>query len=287
VFGEADMNATEDAAPHAAGEASRFADAAAETLPACALLLGERIDTRVLEREASRGTAPLTLDLPGGAVAVLFRYGAIVLFGSRTAATDAFVKGLAPSVVGAFPVPERDEVLLLIRSDSDQPVDPSGNVILRDKSTERLQLVADILAKSLVLSHYETRIADLFDRIEPLAATLREKGRAGAAGKVLLRHIGDVLLMQQKMVGRVGTSETPELLWEHPELERLYLRLAEEYELRDRDRALDRKLDIVSNTVETLLGLVQTRSSMRVEWYIVVLIVAELLLSLYPYLLRR
>ena len=85
--------------------------------------------------------------------------------------------------------------------------------------------------------------------------------------------------MQQKMVGRVETGEKPELLWDHPELERLYVRLAEEYELRDRDRALDRKLDVISRTVETLLGLVQTRSSLRVEWYIVLLIVAELLLS--------
>ena len=65
------------------------------------------------------------------------------------------------------------------------------------------------------------------------------------------------------------------------------MRLAEEYELRDRDRAVDRKLDIVSRTVETLLGLVQTRSSMRVEWYIVLLIIAELLLTTYPLLLHR
>ena len=144
-----------------------------------------------------------------------------------------------------------------------------------------------MLAKSLVLSHYEMRIADIFDRIEPLAATLREKGRPGATGKELLRHIGDVLLMQQKMVGRAESSEKPELLWEHPELERLYMRLADEYELRERDRALDRKLDIVSRTVETLLGLVQTRSSMRVEWYIVLLIIAELLLTTYPLILHR
>jgi uncharacterized Rmd1/YagE family protein len=149
-----------------------------------------------------------------------------------------------------------------------------------------LQLVADILAKSLVLSHYETRIAENFDRIEPLAAMLRENGRAGGHSKELLRHIGDVLLVQQKMVGRVETGEKPELLWEHPELERLYMRLAEEYELRERDRALDRKLDVISRTVETLLGLLQTRSSLRVEWYIVLLIIAELLLSTYP-LLRQ
>jgi required for meiotic nuclear division protein 1 len=280
---------TKGAAPPEATEAARSPApaAAADIVSVRALLLGERLDTRSLERGASVGITPLTLDVPDGGVAVLFRYGAVVLFGPPTAAMDEFVATLMPSITGAFPAPEREEARLLIRAESDQHVDASGNIILRDKSTERLQLVADILAKSLMLSHYETRIADLFDRIEPLAAALREKGRAGASGKVLLRHIGDVLLMQQKMVGRVETAETPELLWEHPELERLYMRLADEYELRDRDRALDRKLDIVSRTVETLLGLVQTRSSLRVEWYIVLLIVAELVLSLYPLLLRR
>jgi required for meiotic nuclear division protein 1 len=74
------------------------------------------------------------------------------------------------------------------------------------------------------------------------------------------------------MVGRVETGEKPGLLWEHPELERLSARLADEYELQDRDRALDRKLDVISRTVETLLEPVQTRSSIRVEWCIVLLL---------------
>jgi uncharacterized Rmd1/YagE family protein len=258
-----------------------------DVVPVRALLLGERLDTRAFERDEQLGIAPLTVDIPGGGVAVLFRYGAVVLFGAATAALDNFVASLRPLVTAALPVAERDDARLLIRPEADQVVDLAGNIFLPEKTTERLQVVADILAKGLVLSHYETRIADIFDGIEPLAATLREKGRAGARSKELLRHIGDVLLMQQKMVGRVETGEKPELLWDHPELERLYVRLAEEYELRDRDRALDRKLDIISRTVETLLGLVQTRSSLRVEWYIVLLIVAELLLSTYPLLLGR
>jgi len=258
-----------------------------DVVPVCALLLGERLDTRAFERDEPLGIAPLTVDIPGGGVAVLFRYGAVVLFGAGKVALDNFVTSLRPLVAEPLSVPERDDARLLIRPEADQVVDLAGNIFLPEKTTERLQVVADILAKGLVLSHYETRIANIFDGIEPLAATLREKGRAGARSKELLRHIGDVLLMQQKMVGRVETGEKPELLWDHPELERLYVRLAEEYELRDRDRALDRKLDIISRTVETLLGLVQTRSSLRVEWYIVLLIVAELLLSTYPLLLGR
>jgi required for meiotic nuclear division protein 1 len=261
--------------------------ASGETMPVQAMLLGERLDIRAVDRDAPRPPAPLLVDIPGGGRAVLFRYGAVVLFGTASEAANRFAATLMPNVTAPFAVAERDEASLVIDPKAEQHVDAAGNILVRDGSPERLQLVADILAKSLILAHYEGRMADIFDRIEPLAATLRERGRAGAGGRVLLRHIGDVLLMQQQMVGRVETAETPELLWEHPELERLYMRLADEYELRERDRALDRKLDIVSRTVETLLSLVQTRSSLRVEWYIVVLIVAELLLSLYPLLLHR
>ncbi len=89
------------------------------------------------------------------------------------------------------------------------------------------------------------------------------------------------------VVGRVETGEKPDLLWDHPDLERLYAKLTEEYELRDRDRALNRKLELISRTAETLLGLVQSRSSMRVEWYIVFLIVAELALTVYSLILHR
>jgi uncharacterized Rmd1/YagE family protein len=144
-----------------------------ETLPVYALLLGERLDTRALERDRPLGVAPLTVNIPDGGVAVLFRYGAVVLFGAETAAIDKFVASLLPLVTAAFPVPERDDARLLVRPESEQPVDLAGNIILREKKTERLQMVADILAKSLVLSHYETRIAEIFDGIEPLAAVLR------------------------------------------------------------------------------------------------------------------
>jgi required for meiotic nuclear division protein 1 len=254
-----------------------------ERLGVRALLLGERIDTRALESGATLAAPPLTIQLPqDGGIAVLFRYGVVVLFDADRPATDDFLARVAPFVSDPLPVPDQEDGQLIVRPDTDLQVDPSGNILVQDRCVERLQLIADVFAKTLVLAHYEARIAALFDRIEPLAAMLRSKGRAGARSRELLHHIGDVLAMQHKMVGRVETGEKPELLWEHPELERLYMRLAEEYELRDRDRALDRKLDVVTRTVETLLGLVQTRSSARVEWYILLLIVAELALALYP-----
>ena len=48
--------------------------------------------------------------------------------------------------------------------------------------------------------------------------------------------------------------DKPEIIWEHPNLERLYLRLEDEFEIRERHLALERKLNLVSHTAQTVLG---------------------------------
>jgi len=46
---------------------------------------------------------------------VLFRYGAVVLGGTATAAMDNLVAFLTPLVTAALTVPERDDTRLLVR----------------------------------------------------------------------------------------------------------------------------------------------------------------------------
>jgi uncharacterized Rmd1/YagE family protein len=89
-----------------------------------------------------------------------------------------------------------------------------GRIFLHEFSIERLQIVADILAKSIVLSHYETSLASVFDQIEPFAASLRRENRSRRQSRELLRQLGTTLLVQHKIVGRVEIIDKPELLWE-------------------------------------------------------------------------
>jgi uncharacterized Rmd1/YagE family protein len=261
--------------------AARDALGAPVTSVVRAILLGERIDTRGLEEPVPLATAPLVLKHEPTGMGVLCRYGVAVLYDISPGEERRFIDRLMPRVVDPYDPPEIDELRVAVRPDAEEQIAVDGTLMLKDLTVERAQLVAECLAKSLVLAHYETRIAAVFDRIEPLAAALRKRGRPGAQGRFLLRNIGDVLSVQHKMVGRVETGEKPDVLWDHPELGRLYARLADEYELHERDRALDRKLEVISRTVETLLDLVQQNRNLRVEWYIVALIVAELALSVY------
>ncbi len=255
--------------------------AARRPLTVRALLLGERIATNRFEPSEPLARVPLTIAVDGGGVAVLFRYGIVVLMNVSHEAEIALLDRLAPIVGEPLDPRESEELRVDVRPDLDEQIDLTGTVLMKEITLERLQLIADALAKSVVLAHYETRVAIGFDRSEPMAETLRRDGRIAIADRPLLRQIGSALLVQYKMVGRVETGEKPELLWEHPELERFYARLAEEYELRERSRALDHKQDVILRTSEIFLGLAQERSNRRLEWYVLLLIVAELAVALY------
>jgi required for meiotic nuclear division protein 1 len=246
-----------------------------------AVYVGERIDLRKYV-PSTRVTAqlPATVPISGGGVAMLFRYGAVVFFDVAAADQDQYLRELAPLVEDRYERPETEEIPISVGSEKREGVE-AGAVVVRNASVERLQIVAAVLGKSVALAQYEADVAANFDRIEPFAVELEKRGRGGSDMRLLLRHVGRGLLNEHKMVARVEVSERPELLWDHPELEQLYLRLEDEFELQERTEILDRKLEVVSRTVETILDLVQRDRSLRVEWYIVILIVLEIVLSVY------
>jgi uncharacterized Rmd1/YagE family protein len=175
---------------------------------------------------------------------------------------------------------ESEELTVRIDSQNGEGIS-DGNVRLHDGDIQRLQLIAVVMSKSVVLAEYESRVASSFDSIEPLAADLQHHGRSSRSTRQLLRHIGGALLSQQRMTGRVEIGDKPELLWERPDLDQLFLRLEDELEIRERHAILQRKLELISHTAQTALELVHTRRGLRVEWYIVILILVEIVLIVY------
>jgi uncharacterized Rmd1/YagE family protein len=250
-----------------------------QTISARALFVGQRLDIRAFEKAPRLAAAPWTVEAGADGCAVLFRYGVVVLFGLPSVEEVTFLEDLKPYIVDAHEEPECEEIDILLQPDSAETV-TGTQVVIKNFSIERVQLIADVLAKSVVLAHYEARIAKDFDRIEPFAQQLRSEGTGGQQGRDFVRHIGDTLIILSQMVGRVAVGDKPEVLWEFPDLERLYLLLEDEFEIRERHAALERKLDLISRTAETLLDLLHNQRSLRVEWYIVILIVVDIIVSM-------
>lgn len=257
-----------------------------QTVIVRSFFLGERIDLRILETTSRLGESPLTIEAGAEGCAILFRWGAVVLFNVSPVEEAAFLTHLKSMIRQPFAEPEYEEAELSLGPDRKEYINRDGAILLSDFTVDHLQIVAQILAESVVLAYYEESVAGVFDRIEPLAAGLQYTGKRHMPDRELLHHIGNVLLIQHKTVGRVEVGEKPEILWERPDLERLYSRLEDEYELSERQVALERKLDLISRTAQTLLDMLQAKRTLRVEWYIVILILIEIMLTLYEMFFR-
>lgn len=245
-----------------------------------ALLIGDRITTAGLERSDVYSTSPLCFRVGDGFVAV-FRYGAAVLIGLTPLEEDEVLRGLAPRVSEPVATREEEAVQIRLGREGEEGVGPDGAVHLRAFTPEHLLVVADVLAKSAALAHDEQQVASVFDTLEPFAGRLASEGRTAGGRRAMLRLIGSALLVQHRVSARVAVQERPDVLWDRPDLDRLYSRLEDEYELSERAETLNRKIEVIGKTATALTDLIDTQRSLRLEMMIVLLIVAEIFLTLW------
>jgi uncharacterized Rmd1/YagE family protein len=250
------------------------------SLVARALQLADRIDVKGLERPDQFSSLPLAFRVGGEGAVVLFRFGAAVFIGLNPLEEEAIIKGLEGRLIDPLTERESEIVQVVLRpAGEDQPL-ANGMIALKNDAPERLLLLAEALAMSVALAYDERRIAQAFDRIVPIASSLKQRkllvGRRGE----LLEQIGEALLIQQRLAGRVELADRPDVLWDHPEFERLWGKLTDEYDLGPRTRAIGQKLEVIRETAGTMTDLLATRTSHRLEWYIIILICFEVVLGL-------
>ena len=87
-------------------------------------------------------------------------------------------------------------------------------------------------------------------------------------------------------MGTAQANDRPDLLWDHPGLDRLYARLEAEYELDERAEVLERKFVALGDVAELLLDIVRDKRAFRLELAIIALIAFEIVLSLISMAMR-
>jgi required for meiotic nuclear division protein 1 len=258
----------------------------AQQLTAHALLIGDRINTAGFEGQVL-SSAPLAVRVGSNGLAVVFRYGVVVLIGLSAEEEKDFLGRLRDRCFGRIMPPEEEWAKIQIAKDAEEPIPVGGPILVREFSLERLLLVSDALAKSVVLGRDEREVTNVFDTIEPFARELASFGKTSRNRTDLLKLLGNALLVQHRVSGRVAVGEKPDVLWDRPDLERLYARLQDEYELSERVETLNRKLAVIADTATTLADIIDTKRSLRLEIIVVILIAFEIVITFYEIYARR
>jgi uncharacterized Rmd1/YagE family protein len=224
-------------------------------------------------------TAPVTYKFGADGFVTLFRYGVGVTLCLSPEEEQQVLRTLEPRLIRPIAPPEEETLLIEEAPDKDDQILPGGPLLLKTITPEHLIVIADALSKSVVLARDERDVAAVFEIVEPFARQLAEKGRLYTSRRTILRHIGNALLVQHRLSGRVAVTEKPDVVWDRQDLDRLYARLEDEYELKERAEALSRKLAVIADTAEILTDTIDTRRSLRLEVIIVILIAVELIIA--------
>jgi uncharacterized Rmd1/YagE family protein len=246
-----------------------------------AIEVGDRIETTRLERSDLASDNPVAFEEGEGGFVVVFRFGVVVLFGLSPLEEERVLAGLADRVGRPRVKREEETVTLVTSSERDDHVSAGGTIHIKVFSPERAIVIADALAKSVAMASDEREVAVALDNLDPVARQLAETGALPRKRKPLLKKIGGALLVRQRVVGRVAVEEKPDVLWDRPDLERLYARMEDEFELRERASALKGKLEVIGETATALTDLLDTARSHRLELTIVLLIVFEIVITFY------
>lgn len=261
-------------------------DSTAQQLTAHALLIGDRINTAGFEGQVL-SSAPLAVRMGSSGLAVLFRYGVAVFIGLSAAEEAEFLEKLSARTFGKITPPEEEWAKIQIAKEGEEPIPVGGPILVREFSLERLLVVSDALAKSVVLGRDEREVTNVFDTIEPFARELATFGKTSRNRTDLLKLMGNALLVQHRLSGRVAVGEKPDVLWDRPDLERLYARLEDEYELSERAETLNRKLEVIADTASRLADIVDTKRSLRLEIIVIFLIAFEIVITFYEIYARN
>jgi uncharacterized Rmd1/YagE family protein len=145
---------------------------------------------------------------------------------------------------------------------------------------EGTSVVAMTLAQSAAMDYYERIVDQMFSRTDHLVERLEISGRAPLATRPLHRFIGTAIGTRNEVLSILHLLDKPDAVWDDVAADRIYSELRAEFDLADRYLALEHKLRSVQEALELVLDMSRDYRLVVLEVTIVLLIVAEIALSL-------
>lgn len=136
------------------------------------------------------------------------------------------------------------------------------------------------LAQSVKLTIFEEAIQKTIDQTNSLPKELAKRGKILLSRKETAKKMGEIFLERNFVNLHSEILDTPEFLWEKPELEPFYQDTIHYLDINKRVELLNKRLNILHELFEILSNQINQRHSFRLEMIIIILILIEVVLAL-------
>lgn len=154
-----------------------------------------------------------------------------------------------------------------------------------DSSSISMLCASHALAQSAKIDYLEIKIQDLTQSCKPLPRELKEYGRVTITERRLLQLRGEVLSYRLMLKSGSDLLDEPELFWQNAYLKPIFQATKECFEITERVRALDTKLDAANEILSMIADQFTERHGARLEWIVIWLVLVEVIIGVLELLL--
>lgn len=141
------------------------------------------------------------------------------------------------------------------------------------------ELISIVIAKSVALEKTEEQLGRILDKLETMIDRL-EKGNLRITDKELANTTAKIVRHEYNTIAYIMILDKPDITWTNSAAGEFYDRMSEFFELNDRYQILKSKTEILYNMMEGFSTISHSSRGLFVEWVIVLLIVAEVILMI-------
>ncbi len=214
--------------------------------------------------------------LPNGDI-FYFAYGAVVCWGLPQEVEIELIKLMQPFEEKHSEEIETDEFTFVY---GDNPKVHEDEIVLPNHDILTKLAVSHGLAQSVKLGTFENAIQKTFNQSKNIPEDLATKGKISLSKNVIRKKMGELFIARNSINLHADVLDIPEFFWEYPELEPLYMMVANYLDLETRVDVLNHRLDVVHELFQMLGSELNHQHSSRLEWTIIWLIIIEVVLTL-------
>jgi uncharacterized Rmd1/YagE family protein len=217
----------------------------------------------------------------------VFAFGSLVFINSPIRDEQTFLEYLTtlkPDLVTRNFRQYNDDYEL--RESGTVPSAPGDSSVFTDQyavvpriETYHPELISTVIAKSVALEKTEEQMEKILDLLEGMIDRL-EKAKLKISDRELATTTARIIRHEYNTIAYIMILDKPDITWTNSEAAAFYDQMSHFFELSDRYEILKQKTDILNVIIDNFSSISHSLRGLFIEWLIVILILAELVLML-------
>ncbi|KAH8424710.1 YagE family protein [Aspergillus melleus] len=211
----------------------------------------------------------------------LFDYGTVVIWGMSPAQESRFLSDISKFATSILsPEDTQIENFNFYYAREYQARIYNDFISLRDPKSNMIKLaISHALAQSVKTSLFEDLVSETISNTAPLPAQIAQTGSVNLTRRQINMQIGELFILRINIHLQGSVLDSPELMWAEPQLEPVYQAVRSYLEMDQRVSLLTERLDVIADLLAVLKEQLTHRHGEYLEWIVIVLIAAEILVA--------